>query len=201
MAETIENGGSGVKIGMHVDANEQAHVHAITRTTTQDALEKGNAYNINTGVIGLTTTSESSVLYFKNDEAPVNGESSFIIDAIAVGIGDGGTQDEKATITVVRNPTAASFSTDVDMKQNRNFGSSNELATTTLVYKGAEGATLTGGDDIAIFFQSGVRGYYPIDIEVPRGSAIGVQINSQTSAGTTDVYAAIIGHRKDGKNK
>ena len=201
MADSIENGGSGVKIGMHVDQNEQAHVHAITRTTTQDALEKGNAYNINTGVIGLTSTSESSVLYFKNDEAPVNGESSFIIDAIAVGIGDGGTQDEKATITVVRNPTAASFSTDVDMKANRNFGSSNELSSTTLVYKGAEAATFTGGDAIAQFYESGNRGYYSIDMEVPRGSAIGIKMDTQTSAGTTDVYVAIIGHRKDGKNK
>jgi hypothetical protein len=202
MAEQIENGGSGVKIGMHVDQNEQAHVFALNRTVNQDAVRKGNAYNINTGIIGLTSTTESGVIYFKNDEAPVNGESSFIIDAIAIGIDNLGTQAGACNITVVRNPTGGTIvdnAVDVSMNKNRNFGSSNTLS--SLAYKGVEGDTLTGGDDIALFFQNaGTRGYYPIDMEVPKGSSIGVKIDTQTTAGTTNLYVALIGHRVDGKN-
>jgi hypothetical protein len=37
-------------------------------------------------------------------------------------------------------------------------------------------------------------------MELQKGSSVGVKIDTQTSAGTTNVYAAIIGHRIDGKN-
>lgn len=199
MAEQIENGGSGVKIGMHVDTNEQAHVFALSRTVNQDAVRKGNAYNLNTGTIGLTSTTESGVFYFKNNEPPVNGESSVILDAFAIGIDNQGTQTGACIITVVRNPTSVSFSTAVDMNANRNFGSSNTLS--SLAYKGAEGATITGGDDIAIFYQNtGTRGYYTIDMEVPKGSSVAIKIDTQTTAGTTNLYCAAILHRVDGNN-
>jgi hypothetical protein len=199
MAEQIENGGSGVKIGMHVDKNEQAHVFSLNRTVNQDAVRKGNAYNLNTGTIGLTSSTASGVFYFKNNESPVNGESGIILDAFAIGIDNQGTQAGACIITVVRNPTSVSFSTDVDMNQNRNFGSSNTLS--SLAYKGAEGATITGGDDIAIFYQNaGTRGYYTIDMEIPKGSSIAVKIDTQTTAGTTNLYCAGIIHRVDGNN-
>lgn len=200
MAEEIIDGtGSGKRL--RIDPNNQAHTVSITETATQDAVGKGNAYNINTGTIGLTSSTASGVFYFKNDEAPVNGEAGFIVDAIAIGIDNQGTQAGACIITVVRNPTSVSFSTDVDMNQNRNFGSSNTLSTTTLAYKGAEGATITGGDDIAIFYQNtGTRGYYSIDFEIPKGNSIAVKIDTQTTSGTTDLYVAAIGHRKDGNN-
>jgi len=202
MAEQIENGGSGVKIGMHVDKNEQAHVFALNRTVNQDAVRKGNAYNLNTGTIGLTSTTASGVFYFKNNESPVNGESSFIIDALAIGIDNQGTQAGACIVTVVRNPTGGTLisnAVDVDMNQNRNFGSSNTLD--SLVYKGVEGDTITGGSDIAIFYQNaGTRGYYTIDMEVPKGSSVAVKIDTQTTSGTTNLYVAGIGHRVDGNN-
>ncbi len=200
MAEQIIDGtGTGNRVG--VNSNKQMKTFAVSQTENQQATKKGNSYNINTGIIGLTSTTESGVMYFKNDEPPVNGESSFVIDALAIGIDNQGTQAGACIITLVKNPTSVSFSTAVDMKENRNFGSSNELSTTTLAYKGAEGATVTGGDDIAIFFQNaGTRGYYSIDMEIPKGSSIAVKIDTQTTAGTTNLYCAIIGHRIDGKN-
>jgi hypothetical protein len=203
----IKNDGAGNDVGTHVDTNHQLHTNSISRTEGQDAVTKGNAYNINTGIIGLTSASDSAVLYFKNDESPVNGESTIFIEAIAVGVGvadAGATQDEKTVITIVRNPTAGTIvagATAVDMNQNRNFGSSNTLGSTTLAYKGAEGNTLTDGDDTIQLFQNGVRGYFPINLELPRGSSMGIKMNTNTSAGTTDVYAALILHRKDGSNK
>jgi len=197
----IEDGtGSGNK-GL-VDSNNQVHTFSISETKNQKAVEEGNAYNINTGWIGLTAATESAVLYFKNDESPVNGESAISIDAIAIGIDDEGTTTGMSTVTVVRNPTAASFSTAVDMNANRNFGSSNTLATTTLAYKGAEAATLTGGDDIAQFaMQPGSRMYATVDFILEKGSSIGIKIDTDTSGGTTNVYAALILHRLDGKNR
>lgn len=199
MAETIKDGrGDGYQ--SRVTPNHQLRTVSVTLTEVQDASAKGNSYNINTGLIGLTSTTESGVLYLKNEEAPINGESDIVIDAIAIGIDSLGTTAGMSHITLVRNPTSVSFSTAVDMNQNRNFGSSNSLDST--VYKGAEGATVTGGDDIALFFQNaGTRGYYSVDMELPKGSSIALKIDTQTTAGTTNVYAAFICHRKDGNNK
>lgn len=201
MAEQIIDGtGSGNRTA--VNGNNQLKTFTISETENQQATRKGNSYNINTGTIGLTSSTASGVFYFKNDEAPVNGESSFIIDAFAIGIDNQGTQAGACIVTVVRNPTSVSFSTDVDMNENRNFGSSNTLSSTTLAYKGAEGATITGGDDIAIFYQNaGTRAYYSIDMEIPKGSSVAVKIDTQTTAGTTNLYCAAIGHRVDGKNQ
>ena len=201
MAEQIIDGtGTGNRVG--VNNNKHLKTFAVSETENQQATRKGNSYNLNTGTIGLTTTTASGVFYFKNDEAPVNGESSFIIDALAIGIDNQGTQAGACIITIVRNPTSVSFSTAVDMNQNRNFGSSNELSSTTLVYKGAEGATVSGGNDLAIFYQNaGTRGLYSIDLEIPKGSSVAIKIDTQTTAGTTNLYCAAIGHRVDGNNE
>lgn len=199
MAEQILDG-TGTGKRAKVDQNSQIHTVAITQTETQDAVDKGDAYNINTGTIGLTSTTASGVLYFKNDE-----DSPFIIDAIAVGIDNQGTQAGACIITLIRNPTAGTLITGasaVDMNQNRNFGSSKTLKSTTLTYKGAEGNTVTDGDDIAIFYQNvGTRGYYSIDFELPKGSSVALTIDTQTTSGTTNLYAAIIGHVKDPNNR
>lgn len=200
--EIKNGGGGGYDIGAHVDGDYNLHTLAIVKQIGRDAVRKGNAYNINTGTIGLTSATESAVLYFKNDEPPSNGESGYIIEALAIGIDDEGTTTGMSTITLVRNPTGGTIvsgASAVSMKQNRNFGSSNELSSTTLAYKGAEGNTLTGGDDFAIFYQQpGTRGYYEINIEMPKGSSLGVKIDTDTSSGTSNVYVALIGHRVDG---
>jgi hypothetical protein len=199
----IENGvGNGNK--MFVDANNQAHIFSTQRTVIQDAVVKGNAYNINTGWVALTTATESAVLYFKNDESPANGESAISIDAIAVGIDDEGTTTGMSTVTVIKNPTTGTIidgASAVAMNVNRNLGSSKTLATSTLAYKGAEGNTFTDGTDFALFGQQpGSRGFYTVDARLERGSSIGVKIDTDTSSGTTNVYVALIIHRVDGRN-
>ena len=74
--------------GMKVDDNNSAHVYATTESQFTTAAIHDDAYNINTGIItGLTGTSGHSVLYFKNDESPKNGESRIIVDAFALWTG------------------------------------------------------------------------------------------------------------------
>ena len=43
--------------------------HTITEDESLHASENGDAYNINTGTIGLTSTTASGVLYIKNNES------------------------------------------------------------------------------------------------------------------------------------
>lgn len=198
----IKNAGSGPDIGAHVDQNNQLHAFVVDSTVVQDATNKGNAYNINTGLIGLTSTSESAVFYFKNDEALINGESSFIIDAIIIGIDNEGTTAGMSLITLVENPTAGTIVSGASvapMIKNRKFGSNNTLD--SIIYKGAEGNTFTDGEDFGIILQSpGTRATYPVDIELTKGTSFGIKMDTDTSAGTTNVYVAVVGHKKDGKN-
>jgi len=125
-------------------SNNCLHVQASVWTDSGIVTFKCDAFNINTGNITLTAATQSSILYFKNNEV-VN----FVIEAIAVGVGDV-TGTEAITLTMMGGVTGASFSAAVDMNANRLVGSSSVLLCD--VYKGAEAATLTGGAAMAQFY-------------------------------------------------
>jgi hypothetical protein len=189
MSNIIQDGtGSGNTTKV---SGNRLFTHTITEAEAIHSTEKGDAYNINTGTIGLTSTTASSVLYLKNNET-----QELIIEALAVGIGSAGTTSDLSTITVIREPTSVDYSTAVDMKQNRNFGSSKTL--TADAYKGAEGSTTTGGNSIIQFFAgAGTRLFAPINLLLPKGASMAVEIDTNTTSGTTNVYAAIVCYLKD----
>jgi hypothetical protein len=194
MGMVIEGAGTG-GYKVDVDSTGKMQTRSVTENENQWSTEIGDGYNINTGTIALTSSTESGVLYFKNNENKV-----FIVEAVAVGIGSAGTVTDSSIITLVRNPTSGTLisgATAVDMNQNRNFGSSNTLSD-SLAYKGAEGSTVTDGDDALLFYQSaGGRLFASIGLELKKGNSIAIKIDTNTSSGTTNVYAAIVGHLKD----
>jgi hypothetical protein len=176
--------------GARVDATKRLETHTVVLTEAQEATEAGDSYNLNTGNIGLTSQTESGIAYVKNNE-----DRDFVIDAIAIGVDSGGTTGNDSIVTLVRNPTSVSFSTAMDMNQNRNFGSSKTL--TADVFKGAEAATITGGNDIAQFYTgAGSRLFAGIGFDLPKGDSIAIKIDTDTTAGTTNVYAAFLCHLK-----
>lgn len=186
------DGARTYKIG--ATSRGQIKSFSVSESEAQEATALGDGYNINTGVIGLTSSTESGILYFKNNES-----RKFIVEAIAVGVGSAGTTSDVSTVKVIRNPTAGtliSSATAVDMNANRAFGSSNQLSN-SLAYKGAEGSTVTDGDDLGIFFQpAGGRLFASIGLELSPGNAIAVTVDTNTTASTTNVYAAIVGYLK-----
>jgi hypothetical protein len=187
---SIINDGTGTGNRAKVSGN-RLFAHTITEGEQLHAAESGDAYNINTGTIGLTNSTASGVLYLANNE-----DRDIIIEALAVGVGSAGTVTDVSTVTVIRNPTSVSFSTAVDMNQNRNFGSSKTL--TADAFKGAQGATVTGGDSIVQFYTgAGTRLYAPIDLIIPKGNSVAVTIDTNTTSGTSNVYAALICYLKE----
>ena len=198
MAFTIKDGASG-NVGK-VDANNRFHTSGVEITEEGQANRKGNAYNINTGVITLTDAADTPILYVKN-----NDDLDLHISAIAVGVGPTtGGSGGIPKITVVRNPTTGTIisttPTDVDIKSNRNYGASG-VATNVVAYKGATGDTTTDGDDHIIFFQtSSGRLFATIEEILPKGSSIGVKFDPQASNTSQDVYCALICHFADKEN-
>jgi len=192
----IENGeGTGNKLG--INGRNEAKTFAVTETEAQAASEVGDAYNINTGDIISIASGNASLIYFKNDE-----EADIIIEAMAIGLRGFTNLTDMAVITVIRNPTTGDIVSDataVAMNQNRNFGSSKTLKSTTLAYKGKNAGTFTDGDNIVQFYQgNNSRLFAGINLEVPRGSAVGIKVEGGgATAGTA--YAALVMHLKDSK--
>lgn len=201
MAEEIIDGTGTGKRAL-VDSNNQLHTFSITEDEQRQAAELGNEYNINTGTINISTdsTTRTTLLYFKNDE-----DEDFIVTAVAVGLGTrAATVTDSANVFIVRNPTSGTTITnanDVDINSNVNFGSNKTLKSTTLAYKGAdtEGAT-SGGTDHALLYMTDGRLFAGLNIELPKGSSVAVEIDGNTS-GSFNVYAALIGYIKSSKNK
>ncbi len=188
--------GAGQGYKQKVNGNFRAYTNAVVTSEDEQATKKGRSYNLNTGIIDLTSAADTPVMYFKNNE-----DDAFHITALAIGLGPstGGTGGIPK-ITIVRNPTAGttiSNANDVDVNSNRNFGSSETLAS-SLVYKGATGETMTDGTDHIIFYQT-VNGrlFATIDEYIPKGTSIGIKIDPQASNTSMEVYCAIIGHLED----
>jgi len=179
------NDGTGTGNVARVSGNRM-FTHSVTETEPLHATEVGDAYNINTGTIGLTSTTASDVLYIKNNEA-----RDLVIESLTIGIGSAGTTTDVSSITIVRNPVSVDFSTAVDMNQNRNFGSSRTIAVDA--YKGVEGSTHTNGDDIALAYAApGTRVAIPVNFILTKGDRIAVNIDTNTTSGTTNVYVVAV---------
>ena len=188
----IESGsgnGNEAKVGNDL----RLYTQSVSESESQHALDLGNAYNINTGVVSIAA--ETGMLYLKNNE-----DKNFIVEAVAVGIGAGSFNTTGfAKVTVIRNPTTGtlieSTPTNVDINVNRNFGTSNTL--TADAYKaGASGDTITNGDDIILFAMANAQSrlFGTVGLELKKGNTIGIKINPNLSSGSTDCYVAIIGH-------
>lgn len=190
----IEDGrGSGTKA--RVDGNNHLHTHAITQAEILQALDKGDAYNINTG--SITFSAAGTLIYIKNNE-----DQDLLIEAFAIGTGTG-TFSDSGEITLIRNPTGGDLISDataVSINQNRNHGSAKTLSVT--VYKGKSGGTITGGNDSALVFQTGsTRSYNTINFLLPKGQSLAIKIDPKLSSGSMKAYAALICYLKDANSK
>jgi len=193
----ITNGvGDGLRA--RVDKNNRLNTFAVTKDEAKDAAIDGREYNINTGSIAFSTNSSTrtTILYFKSDE-----DRDYIVRGIAVALGTRtATISDAANVWIVRNPTSGTTITnanDCDMISNTNFGSNKTLKATTLAYKGADGEGATsGGTDHALLYMTDGRLLASLNIQLPKGSSLAVEIDGNTS-GTFNVYAALIGYIAD----
>jgi len=191
MPDTIKDG-SGKGYLAKVNSAQQLFTRSVTESESEDANEAGKAYNINTGNITLTTDADTPILYIKNNEL-----DDLIISTVVIGAktSSGGSTTDLPEITFVRNPTAGTTidnANAVDINSNRNYGSSNTIST-SLVYKGATGETITDGDDHIFVYGSGSgRVALAINEVLPTGTSIGIKFKPQSGNSSQVVYCAVI---------
>jgi hypothetical protein len=181
-----------------VNGSNRLYVDAVQKSEQAEANIQGDAYNINTGQITLTSASESAILYIKNTDST----KRLFVSSIAIGLGPstGGVATEIPAITVLRNPTTGtiieSTPTDVDINSNRNFSSSNSL--TIDAYKGGEAETFTDGTEHIIFYASdNSRLFADIEEVLENGASLGIKIDPQGSNTNMTCYAAVVCHVED----
>ena len=186
----VDGEGTGAEAG--VDSNHRMKTLSTEIPVALDATSDSRGFGLNSGIIGLTSSTASGILYYKHLE-----DRPFIVQAALVGIGSAGTVTDASTITIIKNPTTGTLisgASAVDINQNLDFSSSSTLSS-SLAYKGAEGSTVTDGDDIAILFHpAGSRLTTQVWAKLAKGNSIAIKIDTNTSAGTTNVYAGIVGH-------
>lgn len=149
MFHILEDGkGTGAKA--QVTSQNRLSTDCITRSQLDFACLSGDAYNISTGSISLTSDSESAVWYLKYD-----GEGLAVIQEIIIILGSSTSGTGNGVVTLVKNPTGGTIvsgAVDVATNSNRNFSSANIIEGDVL--KGAEGNTITGGSSFAITSRS-----------------------------------------------
>ena len=188
----IEDPSTGYKAS--VTKRNELKTFAVTESESEFANTKGDVYNINSGEITSLSAGDASLIYFYNDE-----DVDYVLSAVAVGIRGFTGLSDMATVTIIRNPTGGDLISDAtaaSINSNSNFGSSRTTSTGTLVYKGKAAGTISGGADHAIIYiGNNSRVFATIPIEIPKGSAIAVKIDSDATA--RSAYCALVGYFKD----
>ena len=190
MAEEIIDGtGSGNRA--KVDIHKRLHVDAITFGRSEQEVELGNGYSVNTGTFSLTSANKSACLYLKNEE-----DFDIVLTIMVYILGNSNANGD-CTIDVLKNPTTGTLIDGAVAAEmagvNRNFGSSLSLKETTLVYKGAEGNTFTNGTKvISSIVQTPSRTPIIIgDIVLPKGSSIGFDVTPPTGNTAMDIQLGL----------
>jgi len=187
----IQDAATGKTARVNLDNTLAAH--SITISEAEHATDLGQSYNINSGLITLTTAGESGLLYFKNNE-----DINVHIDSIVVILGPsaGGAATDTTHVRIYSNPTTGTLisgATDVDIVQNRNVGATSAL--TGNIYKGAEGDTITDGDPlIESLVNPASRVAFNIDVTVPKGKSIAVSVEPNDSNTSMKCMAALVCH-------
>jgi hypothetical protein len=186
MAEILKDG-VGKGFYAKVDSTNRLHVDASQLPRSSVAAFDGNAYNINTGTINLTGTTNSGLLYVKN-----TGEKTIVIASFIYLLGNtDGSGD--TLVQVIRNPTAGTLISGGSeiTPVNRNFNTSKTAAATVL--KGSHGSTVTDGTVVIESIFSGV-GRQVVNVGaviLNKNNTIAIKVQAPTGTTDMDVQLAI----------
>ena len=192
MSDFIQDG-TGTGYRAEVDSKNRLSTLAATSTSGTNAALDGDLFNINTETINLTSATASSLLYLKNtDTVP------WIIDRVFynAAVSTGGSSDFLAE--VIANPTAGTLISTATAITPHNLNFSSTKTLTGLIYKGAEGTTITDGTVrvSTIIPASGSRVLIGFDsIVMGAGSSMAVKITPQTGNTSMDIQVGVNLHR------
>jgi hypothetical protein len=185
MATTIQDG-TGTKNKVKVDSKNKIFVRSTSESEFDNATNDGDAFNINTEFITITGSSETPLLYLKNNE-----NSNLVLSAWFIGTdANSGSATRLSLIRVYTNPTSGTIiSSGADVTAvNRLVGSANEF--NGIIKKGGDGFTVSGYNTTPILYQTqgtSQRNFGTVQIVLQKGSSV-VVTYQQYGLTSQDVY-------------
>lgn len=163
-------GANNPRNAVHVDDEGKIQARAVSISEQASKAIAGDTYNLNTGLITLTSDAETPIFHFKNDseDKPMVVTRVFVTFLVSTG----GTGEVIASMEKAVSGGTILTGTEVD-PQNFNFGSSRSPGATFII--GATGLTFTGGIKVPEFLFTGdnQRHTIPFDaIILPRGASM-----------------------------
>lgn len=149
-----------------VGVNNRLHTHSLAATTVNVATQEGDVFNVSSELVTLTTATASALLYIENTE-----DDDISIVSVSVNQGNSTNGVGKATISVFINPTGGTLiSVAADAQViNRRLGDGNTIS--MIAFKGVEGSTITGGNELVI---PGARTVFESEFVIPKGASFAV---------------------------
>jgi hypothetical protein len=185
MATTIQDG-TGTKNKVKVDSKNKIFVRSTSESEFDNATNDGDAFNINTEFITITGSSETPLLYLKNNE-----NSNLVLSAWFIGTdANSGSATRLSLMRVYTNPTSGTIiSSGADVTAvNRLVGSANEF--NGIIKKGGDGFTVSGYNTTPILYQTqgtSQRNFGTVQIVLQKGSSV-VVTYQQYGLTSQDVY-------------
>ena len=181
--------GTGTGARARVDNQNRLAASAVTATRELDATEEGEAYQIVSGRLTLTSANPSAVLYVRN-----LSQIAFVLDRVVFiwGSSTGGAGNDLGFQTQ-RNPdggTIISTATTAGISNSNHASAKTPDAT---AYAGTEGATLTGGTGVTLPLKdTGGRQVFPLRRVLGTGSSIGWVVTPPS--GNTSLDVVVVAH-------
>lgn len=192
MTEQIRDG-TGTGNLVKVDGTNRVHVFGPRLTSQEDATSRADSYNIHSGTVAVSVSTEQGILYLKNNE---NRDLHITGIVAIIGVSTNGTEINFKMYKNSTSGTLISTGTDADTNSNRNFGSSKTL--TADAFKGDGSATVTDGTvHIESIFGPLSRVFFTLDEVLTKGDTTAITFTIANNDTSTNCQAAIICHLDD----
>lgn len=180
--------GKGKGFQAQVTANNRLGVDAVTLSSEEAAIREGEGWQITSGLLTLTGSGESAILFIKN-----TSELDLILDRVVLVLGSSTDGDGDWEFKTLRNPTAGSIITNELQAGISNSNHGSGKLPSTEAFRGVENDTLTDGTGVALpVQQTENRSTLPLGRRLTTNSSIGFVLTAPP--GNTSAKAVVVTH-------
>lgn len=184
---TMIKDGKGRGFSAGVNSNNRLETNSVVFSEEQLAAIGGKAFAISSQLVSFTSSTESAILYIKNEST-----ETMVVDRTRIMLGTvtGGTGDW--SLKFLRNPTLGTTITNAVSAGILNINHGSSQTPIGIFYRGVQGSTLTDGIGSVFPLKSSGEGQLiiPVTRILPTGASFGVVLTPPT--GTTAANATVV---------
>ncbi len=186
MASIDDGKGRGFRAG--VDQTGRLEVASATFSEELLSTYSGDAFGLGTGTVSFTSSTQSAILYVKNEDP-----RPLVLDRVRVMLGTatGGSGDWR--ISFQRNPTAGTIVSNALASGVTNLNHGSNISPDAIAYRGVQGDTLTGGTGGSFPIKATGDGQviFPFGRVLPTGSSFWIILTPPPGTTAADVYCVL----------